>query len=203
MRFGIGGGSRWLRGGASVGRGGVRGGIGIGPFSITGGSRGRRAHWRDTESAGEHQPISDTAFALGVLVVSAAVSIGVLYFVAHLLGVFGLGLVAVGVLVGRAYERNTGAKPPLNSFAIASVRWGWGLSGLSALGTQSWIWYLPERRVEAVDEICHYASALTIVLCYPYTVIFGTSIFSWAAFNWACLVLASFAAFRYLKPKTT
>ena len=40
MRFGIGGGGRVARGGASVGRGGVRGGVGIGPFSVSGGSGG-------------------------------------------------------------------------------------------------------------------------------------------------------------------
>jgi hypothetical protein len=40
MRFGVGGGGRLLRGGASVGRGGVRGGAGVGPFSVSGGSRG-------------------------------------------------------------------------------------------------------------------------------------------------------------------
>jgi len=44
MRFGIGGGNRILRGGASVGRGGVRGGVGVGPFSISGGSRGRKSN---------------------------------------------------------------------------------------------------------------------------------------------------------------
>ena len=40
MRFGVGGGGRIARGGASVGRGGVRGGVGIGPFSVSGGSGG-------------------------------------------------------------------------------------------------------------------------------------------------------------------
>ena len=40
MRLGLGGGGRVLRGGASVGRGGARGGIGVGPFSVSGGSRG-------------------------------------------------------------------------------------------------------------------------------------------------------------------
>lgn len=38
MRIGLGGGGRVLRGGASVGRGGVRGGVGVGPFSVSGGS---------------------------------------------------------------------------------------------------------------------------------------------------------------------
>jgi hypothetical protein len=40
MRIGLGGGGRVLRGGASVGRGGVRGGVGVGPFSVSGGSGG-------------------------------------------------------------------------------------------------------------------------------------------------------------------
>lgn len=40
MRFGLGGGGRIARGGFSVGRGGVRGGVGVGPFSLSGGSRG-------------------------------------------------------------------------------------------------------------------------------------------------------------------
>jgi hypothetical protein len=61
MRFGIGGGGRIARGGFSVGRGGVRGGVGVGPFSLSGGSRGgdggevrtsllrqRRRHWMHT-----------------------------------------------------------------------------------------------------------------------------------------------------------
>jgi len=42
MRLGIGGGGRIIRGGASIGRGGVRGGVGVGPFSLSGGTRGRR-----------------------------------------------------------------------------------------------------------------------------------------------------------------
>ena len=41
MRFGIGGGSRFARGGLSVGKGGIRGGVGSGPFSISGGFGGR------------------------------------------------------------------------------------------------------------------------------------------------------------------
>ena len=42
MRFGVGGGGRIARGGVSAGRGGLGGGIGIGPFSLTGGSGGRK-----------------------------------------------------------------------------------------------------------------------------------------------------------------
>lgn len=42
MRIGLGGGGRILRGGASVGRGGIRGGVGVGPFSISGGGSSRR-----------------------------------------------------------------------------------------------------------------------------------------------------------------
>ena len=41
MRFGVGGGSRFARGGLSVGKGGIRGGVGSGPFSISGGFGGR------------------------------------------------------------------------------------------------------------------------------------------------------------------
>ena len=47
MRLGIGGGGRVLRGGVSVGRGGARGGIGVGPFHLSGGSRGSRSSMSD------------------------------------------------------------------------------------------------------------------------------------------------------------
>ena len=50
MRFGIGGGSRWARGGVSFGRGGVRGGVGSGPFSISGGTSRSRSQ---SEGSGE------------------------------------------------------------------------------------------------------------------------------------------------------
>jgi len=46
MRFGLGGGSRWARGGVSFGRGGVRCGVGSGPFSISGGTSGGRSRGR-------------------------------------------------------------------------------------------------------------------------------------------------------------
>jgi hypothetical protein len=39
-RIGIGGGNRILRGGVSVGRGGVGGGVGVGPFRMTRGFGG-------------------------------------------------------------------------------------------------------------------------------------------------------------------
>lgn len=42
MRFGVGGGSYWARGGLSLGLGGLRGGIGAGPFRLTTGF-GRRS----------------------------------------------------------------------------------------------------------------------------------------------------------------
>lgn len=52
MRLGIGGGGRLLRGGIKVGRGGVGWGVGVGPFSVTGGTRGRRRSSGGTRSAG-------------------------------------------------------------------------------------------------------------------------------------------------------
>lgn len=40
MRLGVGGGSRAIRGGASIGRGGARAGVGVGPFHVSGGGGG-------------------------------------------------------------------------------------------------------------------------------------------------------------------
>lgn len=189
MRFGIGGGSRWLRGGASIGRGGVRGGVGIGPFSFTGGSRSRRTALRNSEVSAP-QPVSDTAFAVGVVIVALLFAAAVLYFAAHLVAILGLLMVLVGAQAKRIFENNTGSSPPLGGFAFLAMRWGAITALTSALATQSWMWYLHQQRVQAVDEYCHQASALTIVFCYPYTIIFGTSIYAWMAFNWSCLVVA-------------
>ena len=53
MRFGIGGGVGPIRGGGSIGRGGFRAGTGLGPFSITGGSKRRRSRQASDDSFAE------------------------------------------------------------------------------------------------------------------------------------------------------
>jgi len=195
MRFGVGGGSRWFRGGASIGRGGVRGGVGIGPFSFIGGTRSKMSAFRNSGTCAP-QPVSDTAFAVGVVIVALLITAAILYFAAHLVAMVGLVFVLLGAQVKKTFERNTGSSPPLDSFAFLAMRWGGIATLTSALATQSWMWFLHEQRVQSVDEYCHEASAITIVFCYPYTIIFGTSIYAWMAFNWSCLVLAIVVAVR-------
>lgn len=86
MRFGIGGGSRIVRGGVSVGRGGVRGGVGVGPFSVSGGSRGGR---RGGGGGGDNSPpfwvffllIAGLVAILAVAVAFGLVLGGLLFFV--------------------------------------------------------------------------------------------------------------------------
>lgn len=200
MRFGIGGGSRWLRGGASIGRGGVRGGVGIGPFSFTGGSRSRRAA-RPSPETSTPEPVSDTAFAVGVVLVALLIAAAVTFFAAHLVAVVGLLFVFIGVRIKSSFEKNTGESPPADGFAYVAIRWGWIAALVSAVGTQTWMWYLHDRRVQSVDEFCHEASALTIVFCYPYTMAFGTSIYPWMILNWTSLAVATVLASRVRAPK--
>lgn len=195
MRFKIGGGSRWVRGGTSIGRGGLRGGVGIGPFSFTGGTRSKRPALQNSESS-TPQPVSDTAFAIGVLLVALLIAALTLYLAAHLVAIFGLFSVIAGAQVKKTFERNTGTSSRPDGFAYLALRWGCIAALTSAVATQSWIWYLHDRRVAAVDEFCHQVSALTIVFCYPYTLIFGTSIYLWMVFNWTCFVLALVVAIR-------
>lgn len=195
MRFGVGGGSRWLRGGASIGRGGMRGGVGVGPFSFTGGPRSKRTAVSNAEVSAP-QPVSDTAFAVGVVIVALLLAAAVLYFAAHLVAIVGLLSVLIGAKAKKIFENNTGSSPPLDGFAFLAMRWGAIATLISTLATQTWMWYLHQQRVNAVDEYCHEASALTIVFCYPYTIIFGISIYAWMAFNWSCLVVAVAVASR-------
>ena len=186
MRFGLGGGSRLFRGGASIGKGGIKGGIGIGPFKITGGRRSRK-HGSIVTERNQAPVVSDNTFFVGVVVVILAVGSALMFWAAHLVGFVGFVLVLLGYLLRGAYIRNTGLQPPSDS-GIHSIFWC-GLLAVtaSAIGTQSWMWYLHTNRITSVDEYCYASSALTIIFCYPYTTVLGFSLRPWVVLNWALL----------------
>jgi hypothetical protein len=69
MRVGGGGGNRIIRGGASVGNGGVRAGVGIGPFSFTTGSK-RRGTDREYSEADRLQVKAWLGLLLALIVAS-------------------------------------------------------------------------------------------------------------------------------------
>lgn len=69
MRVGGGGGNRIIRGGASVGNGGVRAGVGIGPFSFTTGSK-RRGKEREYTEADRLQVKAWLGLLLALIVAS-------------------------------------------------------------------------------------------------------------------------------------
>lgn len=96
MRLGVGGGGRIVRGGASVGRGGLRGGVGVGPFSVSGGSRGRRGGGND-ELWGYLALLGLAALAV------AAVLFALAFAVFYLAGVVSVLTVAVAAWFGRRY----------------------------------------------------------------------------------------------------
>ncbi len=97
MRIGLGGGNRLLRGGFSVGRGGLRGGVGVGPISVTGGGGGRR-------SSGSTGGGSDDGLGALVGLCLIFIFIGVVYVGAYALARVTLPI--VGFLV------------PITSFAL-------------------------------------------------------------------------------------
>ena len=72
MRVGGGGGNRIIRGGASVGDGGVRAGVGIGPFSFTTGSK-RRGKDREYSEADRQQVKAWLGLLLALIVASQLV----------------------------------------------------------------------------------------------------------------------------------
>ena len=118
MRLGIGGGGRVLRGGVSVGRGGVRGGVGVGPFHLSGGSRGSRSSTSDeTDEALGLMLLLGLAIVLAFTAVVLLVAGPLLYlsFILALLSPFA-GVIAYWRLL---YGRHHGRVSDVSYFVLA------------------------------------------------------------------------------------
>jgi hypothetical protein len=108
MRLGIGGGGRVLRGGVSVGRGGVRGGVGVGPFHLSGGSRGSRSSTSD-EFAEALGPFLLLAAAVSLVITAVVLFVAgpllYLIFILALLSLFAAVIAYCRVIYGRRHDR--------------------------------------------------------------------------------------------------
>ena len=130
MRIGLGGGSRVARGGVSVGRGGFRGGLGLGPFNISGGSRGKG---------------NDGSWLWNLMVLGIYVLIGLVLFFSAI-AIISTILLGCCFLAGSIFlhlNRNLEPQPQdsdLFGNKTKSQRTGLGLTVLGAIGVLLLIW---------------------------------------------------------------